>query len=474
MARVSFQQSPKTTSVVKVLPAATNAAYVASRDYGTRSAEIDKHFVQFGRRKATIYKRSDVANSSWYFRFFVREEKRHYRKSLQTVDRVEAVERATAEIVNVLAKVQSGERILARSLRDLARMFREHLESQVTSGDIAQRTLEVQRYRIELGCEFLKEKLPAGLDTKISAIDGKIFGDYLPWRLDKAAMGKRGTIRKDVVRDELLVIRKMFKHGRKQRLCTDRAIPQWDFKVEKVPPARRRLKDGDYSEVVTLMRSWVREARDDKDAYHRKLVQHVMLVAANCGMRSGEIFGLKNGDIEIRRAASECKITVRPETSKVRKGRTVMLFASSGGRSTTRTTPINYLIRWVDECQLHKEPEDFVFAPYQKLHPRTKQRVSPRDVYYHTYKSLRAKLAERNLEWFDTYHGRHLWITARLLAGESIHLVAATAGTSVREIEATYSHVIGEVVARQFNERRENARIGIAQPTRASGTDHSQ
>jgi hypothetical protein len=74
MARVSSQHSPKTTAVVKVLPAATNTEYVASRDHGTRRAEMDKHFVQFGRRKATIYKRSDVSNSSWYFRFFVCSE----------------------------------------------------------------------------------------------------------------------------------------------------------------------------------------------------------------------------------------------------------------------------------------------------------------------------------------------------------------------------------------------------------------
>jgi len=465
MARVSSRKPTKATSVVSVKSPDSNSPYVAKTDYGTRNAEVDKHFVQFGRRKATIYRRSDIANSSWYFRFFVREEKRHYRKSLKTDDRGEAIERATAEIVSVLAKIQTGQRILARSLRDLARAFRKHLEEQVVSGDIAQRTLEVQRYRIAIGCEFLEAKLPAGLDTKTGAIDGKIFDDYLPWRLEKAATSKRGTIRKDVVRDELLVIRKMFKFGHKQRLCTERAIPQWDFKVERTPPTRRRLKDGDYNEVVSLMRSWVREARDDKDAYHRSMVQHVMLVAANCGMRSGEIFGLRNADVEIRRSANECKITVRPETSKVRKGRTVMLFASSGGRSGKRISAINYLLRWMDEYQIHKEPEDFVFAPYQKLHPKTSVRVSPRDVYYHTYKSLREKLAERNLEWFDTYHGRHLWITRRLLDRESIHLVAATAGTSVREIEATYSHVIEEVVSRQFNERRERNR------NKASGSE---
>jgi hypothetical protein len=64
------------------------------------------------------------------------------------------------------------------------------------------------------------------------------------------------------------------------------------------------------------------------------------------------------------------------------------------------------------------------------------------------------KLKEKQLEWFDTYHCRHYWITNRLLAGESIHLIASAAGTSTREIESTYSHVIEEVVSRKFNERR--------------------
>ncbi len=332
MTRVSFRRQPQTIAVAPATAALKSIPYVASRDYRTRSAEEDQHYVQFGRNRATIYRRNDVSNSSWYFRFFIKEEKRHYRKSLRTTDKKEAIDRATAEVVNLLAKVQTGQRILAVSLRDLARRFREHLESQVASADIAKRTLEVQRYRVELGCEFMQEKLPAGLDTKVSAIEGKLFEDYLQWRLAKAANGKRGGIRKDVVRDELLVIRKMFKFARKQRLCADKAVPVWDFKVEKAPPTRQRLKTGVYGSVIDTVRSWVREANEDKEIYHRRLVQHVLLVASNCGLRSGEIFGLTNRDLEIRRSKNECKITVRPETSKVRKGRTVMLFESIGGR----------------------------------------------------------------------------------------------------------------------------------------------
>ena len=140
-------------------------------------------------------------------------------------------------------------------------------------------------------------------------------------------------------------------------------------------------------------------------------------------MRSGEVFGLRNRDVDVRASKAECVLTIRPETSKVRKGRTITLSGSSGGRAKD-TTRINYLIRWIDEYQRHANPNDFVFSGFDR------GSISARDTYYHAYKQLRKKLAEIDLDWFDTYHCRHFWITNRLLAEEPIHLVAKAAGTS--------------------------------------------
>lgn len=64
------------------------------------------------------------------------------------------------------AKVDSGQRILALSLKELVRRFSLHMEEQVRQGQIAVKTWQSQRYRIALGCDFLKTIYPAGLDTK--------------------------------------------------------------------------------------------------------------------------------------------------------------------------------------------------------------------------------------------------------------------------------------------------------------------
>lgn len=447
MARVSSKQTttPQTES-----PLTTKAAqpYIASRDYGTRGAELEKRILSFGQLRATLYRRPDVERSSWFLRVHLKEEGRHYRKSLQTFDRVEAEARAQTEIVNVLAKIQSGQRILAVSLRELERRFSLHLESQAASGQLSPRTLIAQQYRIKLGCEFLKEKLPAGLETKVSSLDGTIFQDYLQWRQARAGNGgKRKPIRRDVVRDELLVIRKMFKFARSERLCPERAMPTWDFPVEREGAKRERMTQRNYTDFINCVRSWAGEARNDKERYNRRLLQHVVLTIANSGMRSGEIFGLRNSDLRIHPNAQECVATIRPETSKVRRGRQITISASGGGR-VTDTKNINYMLRWTEQYQRYKGANDYVFSPYDDG-SRT-----ARDVFYHAYGLLRAKLREIQLDWFDAYHCRHFWITNRLLAEEPIHVVARAAGTSTAEIEKTYSHVLTEMATRRFNRKR--------------------
>lgn len=422
--------------------------YIAQRDYGTRGCEQDKDVIRFGKTKVTLYRRGDLESGSWFFRIHLKDERRHYRKSLRTTNKSEALERLHDEVIALLAKVQSGQRILAVSVKDLLRRYRNHLDDEVQAGQIAANTGKLNYYRVMTGTKFMTAVLPAGLDTKVSALDGEIFKGYLGWRVaHRAAKHEGATIRRDVMRDELLSIRKMFLYARKERLCTDKSIPVWDFVVEREAPIRKRMTREDYSAVNRCLRAWAQDGKDERDAYHRSVVRAIFLVISNSGMRSGEVFGLRNNDLQIHRTANECIITIRPETTKVRRGRKIVLGVSLGGR-VEDTKPINYLLRWIDEWQRHKEPTEYVFAPYEM---GTK---SVRSVYYHHYQALRTELEKIGLEWFDTYHCRHFWITNRLLAEEPIHLVAKAAGTSTGEIEKTYSHVLTEMSTRRFGRKQ--------------------
>lgn len=426
-----------------------NRKYVAKRDYGTRGYESRKKRIRFGDTTATLYKRADVKGGSWTLRFNLRAEKRSYRRSLDTSDLREAERRAHSEVIKILTRIESGQTILAPSLHDVALEFEQEQSRAVKAGELAAKTQALQRYRIKLGLTFLREKLPAGDQTKVSAIDGGLFEGYLPWRKElRATKVKDGTIRRDVVRDELLTVRKMFKYAHAKRLCSENSIPRWSFPIEKESSRRRRMTQRNYADFIKCIRTWRLKAKDEKGAYHRELLRHFVLVVANTGLRTGELFGLRNKDVEVREKANECVIAIRAETSKVRKGRQITVLPSHGGRSSeSEPRAVNYLIRWITTFQRHKGPEDCVFAPFDS------GKKEARDIYYHCYKSLREDLKPIGLDWFDTYHCRHFWITNRLLAEEAIHLVAKAAGTSTGEIEATYSHVLTELATKRFGKK---------------------
>jgi len=63
-------------------------------------------------------------------------------------------------------------------------------------------------------------------------------------------------------------------------------------------------------------------------------------------------------------------------------------------------------------------------------------------------------LKKVNLDWYDLYHCRHVWVTHRIHAGEQLYKIAQAAGTSTKEIESTYSHVLTEVTTKEFNKKK--------------------
>ncbi len=421
---------------------------VANAESNTGGSYKSRVVQRFGDRRITLYRRADIAEGSWFLCLYLREEKRQYRVSLKT-DSLERAKRAAEDLlIDLLGRVRSGERVLSPTLSEVLRQYHEDQAVKVRDGQLSAKTVLLHSYRIKLGLAFLGTHYPSGLATNISAIDGSRFEGYLAWRQrQRAEKSTGGTIRLDVVRDELLSIRKVFKFAREKKLCAERNVPVWNFAVEREGPKRRRITQENYSDFINCIKSWKGQGKSPKDSYHRQLLFHFVLIVSNTGLRTGELLGLRNRDVEVRSGVGECVLTVRAATSKVRRGRQITVNQSFGGHPT-RAKGVNYLIRWMSKYQIHKDPGDFVFAPHGD------GKTSARDIYYHTYKLLRNELKTLDLDWFDTYHCRHFWITNRLYAGEPIHLVARAAGTSTDEIERTYSNVLTEMTTRQFGKRR--------------------
>lgn len=415
--------------------------YIASRDYGTRGSELNRFKVRFGRHTATIYRRKGSEALTWHFRLYVKDEALHYRKSLKTSDRRDAVQFAEQEIVSLLAKQQNGLKIRSPTVAEAIRAFQLNDEKELAAEVVSKRTVVMHNHYIGIVTAYIKENLKAGIRTRLTEIDGKRdFADYREWR------AHRSKVTWNTISAELVGIRLVFQFAKKNRLCGDKSIPEWDFKTDL--PRRRRIQDDDYSKVLGCVKSWLSKASGDVDTYNRHLLQHIFLLISSTGMRTGEVFGLKNKDIQmISTDKLESVIRIRAETSKVRKERRITVNPSFGGRREN-ATPINYLIRWIEQYQIHKHPDDFVFSIY------TKGERNANDPFYRAYMSLREDLKEIGMEWWDAYHNRHYFITQAIRAGHPLAMIAVSCGNSIQVIENTYSHLLSEQVTKEMAKKR--------------------
>jgi hypothetical protein len=109
---------------------------------------------RLGDRRITLYRRTDIQDSCWFFCVYLREEKRQYRISLKTTDRHEAKRKAENVLIELLSKIRNGEKILSYSIAEVLRFCRSEQERLVQENPIAAKTVLLQSYRIKLGMEW--------------------------------------------------------------------------------------------------------------------------------------------------------------------------------------------------------------------------------------------------------------------------------------------------------------------------------
>jgi hypothetical protein len=271
----------------------------------------------------------------------------------------------------------------------------------------------------------------------------------MAWREAEVRGKTKNQATLSMIRDELIVIRAAFKWANAQKIAPTKSIPAWTpFKSPDV--RRKRFTRVDYNKVTSILTAWAREkTKDERQHYYTQLVRHGFLVIANCGLRSGELFGIRNSDLEIDSEQQEVKIRVRAETTKVKQERRIVLAAVEPTSNSEAAGGVNYLIRWLNEHQLHKDKKDFVFSAFEN------GSVSGRERFYDSYKRyFRPRLKMHGLEKFDLYHCRHMFITFRLEADQNIYKIAKATGTSLNQIEKTYSHLLAEQASREIQEKR--------------------
>ena len=375
--------------------------------------------------EAVIYKRGDY----WHFRMWLNGEGKYARKSLRTRSQSTAVEKGKEAYLEIYANIKQGKTYFSISTKEGVASYIEYRRKDVDVGLIVSGRLQTIKTHLKHWLDFI------GKDTKLKELERTDCEDYFHYR-SKTTGGK---VKQVTVQNEQSSINAcmkwLFKTGESHIDSFEfRKLPKVDRNNEAI--RRATFTHEEYIRVVRSAKSHsAAKANKLDEAEHliRAIVRYYILIAANSGLRVGELRQLRWTDVQVEKHKSDGKerklasIHVRAETSKVRTSRT---FLCRNGQYFER---LRELVR-------HDSDDGLIFSVDGN------KTISNRAVLYHFDKILSlAKIEERDTRDLVPYSLRHFMITQRIMSGRSFQQIADMCGTSVAQIERTYYHVNDEI-----------------------------
>ena len=387
--------------------------------------------------EAVIYKRGDI----WQFRYWLEKERRYVRLSLKTKNQVSAIETAKKHFVKIKSETDSGKTYYSKTAKDGVLMYLEyrkgHIDSRTTKSIVKGRYGTI-RAHLEHWLDFIER------DTKLKELDRDSCAEYAKTR-EKPSATKITAL--STIANEQSTINSMMKWLHKKG---EVYIDGFDFEtisIRNTPEEnirRASFTDQEVRDFRVAVPKYIEEAKKDMTDLEnraRVLSGYYLLIASISGLRTGEQKQLKWKDIhfETHRVKDEeiemVKISVRKETSKVRKPREYYIRDMEYFNDLFNlTTPTH-----------NKKPyaDNFVFS-YNGINV-----VSQRAVTHHFKKILEEAKIDKGNRSLVPYSFRHYFITNRIKAGLSYKDVADMCGTSRTQIEKTYYHIDKEIMMTQ-------------------------
>ena len=188
---------------------------------------IEEHPIVDGIGKVV---RTRHTGDTYHCFFYVKDEKKWMRKTLGTKRLDEAMEKGRKLIFQTLAKIDIGERVFAKTYKDV---IDEHLDWKQKRADgkfITQGRVTTIRSTLKWAAKF------AGGETKtINSKDGTEWSEYYVWRKSQKPDVKDATLV-----NERSMISELFKFADQKRYVTKRNIPIFDNTISKHKNVERR------------------------------------------------------------------------------------------------------------------------------------------------------------------------------------------------------------------------------------------
>jgi integrase len=365
----------------------------------------------------------------YQFRMYVKDEQKHYRKSLKTSDLETALIRGRELGMELSTNVKQGKRVFGQSIEEAVELYLDDRKTDVDSGLIVKGRWSAISTQLKHFVEIV------GRRTKVSELDRGSLFEYS--RLRKAIANKKTgkTVTDTTVANEQSTINHMMKFLNRKDISH---FDLFDFKKIKIRQddigKRDTFKLEEYDKLVRFMRSYVadKNCKDENEKLERMIIRDYVLISSNSCMRVGELRQLTWGDVTRIETIFDDKekehylahINVRAETSKVKTKRKIIC---RGGEYFER----------LKKRQRFTSSEHLVFTSVNGTSGLSSQKWAKhwRALMTGIGVSLKEWKDDRNLTWYSL---RHFGITMRVMSNVNILDIAKLAGTSVNHIENTY------------------------------------
>jgi len=358
----------------------------------------------------------------WQFRMWLNNERKHYRKSLRTKVLSDALIFAEELALELRVDIQVGKKIFGITIQELLDLYIENREKDIGEGDgtITRGTWKTLRYKLNNGCEML------GLNTKVSNIKEGDLEDYRQRRTEVRGLNIQSIL------NEQSQMNSMWEFGYKQGHSNFRHL---DFKKYKrksvIEKKRSTFTDSQYKNLYRYMRTWAsaKECEDKDELLKRKMVQDMILILANTGMRIGEARQLRWGHL------SDEQTLMNKETDK----KTYLVYIHIPALITKTRQERSFFTAGREYFDRLHERQQFTNDTHLIFSMDGKKTLSDKE-WGSIWKELMEGIGiynhyDEGLTWYSL---RHYAITKKIASGVSILDLSKIVGTAVSNIEKVY------------------------------------
>ena len=388
--------------------------------------------------EAVVYKRGEY----WQMRMWLGKEKKYARFSLRTRNRDTAIDKAKKYYHELMAQQLAGKTYFSKTTKQGVEEYLKQRALDVEAELIVKGRYGTIKTHLEHWLDFI------GRDTKLKELERTDCENYLHSRTKTK---KKINVSQTTVANEQSTINAMLSWLYRRN---ETYIEAFDFKplkrIDRGDEALRRSTFTD-EEVIVIkqeLEKYITEAKSnvDEEGNMSKVINgYYLLISIITGLRRGEQLQLKWSDIKwleknVKGQAEDdtyslVKITVRAETTKVRKTRRFVVKDWEYFDELFKLLQPRYVKANKENKKIKAFGDTFVFSA------NGMSMLTPRAIGYHFDKIVElAEIKDTDTRDLVPYSFRHYFITDRINRGATPTQVAETCGTSTAQIEKTYYH----------------------------------